>query len=215
MAQPWAKKFVKLSVNSTWKRKPIWLPMAKSKLFKIPPRPVVPPEESEEIKRMFNHYRTTVNSLRKYFINISDENKIELNSALMEKAKEDDFLACSKINDEWNKKISIERDERLNNEMELKKQKILSAIEKNKQRKALNLKIAEEEIKKAKELIPTLITNDNIDEAIEKLLKDTVNYNYAIDIDGKKYNDSELNAIQKQKFNEQKNPKEQFNFVQR
>lgn len=133
----------------------------------------------------------------------------------MEKAKEDDFLACSEINDEWNKKISIERDERLNNEMELKKQKILSAIEKNKQRKALNLKIAEEEIKKAKELIPTLITNDNIDEAIEKLLKDTVNYNYAIDIDGKKYNDSELDAIQKQKFNEQKNSKEQFNLVQR
>lgn len=54
----------KTLIYSTWKRKPIWLPMAKTKVFKIPPRPVVPPEEYEEMKRIHNHYRTVVKSIR-------------------------------------------------------------------------------------------------------------------------------------------------------
>ena len=47
-----------------WKRKPIWLPTAKSKMFKVPPRPVIPEEEAVEIKRLFNQYRTAVKSVR-------------------------------------------------------------------------------------------------------------------------------------------------------
>lgn len=64
MAQPWMPRFYKLTVHSTWKRKPAWLPIAKSKMFKFPPRPVIPDEEREEIKLLFNHYRTAVKSLR-------------------------------------------------------------------------------------------------------------------------------------------------------
>jgi len=47
-----------------WKRKPIWLPTAKSKLFRVPKRPETPIEEQEEIKRLYNHYRTYMSSIR-------------------------------------------------------------------------------------------------------------------------------------------------------
>lgn len=46
-----------------WKRKPIWLPTAKSKLYRIPKAPVIPKEEAEELKRIHNYYRTHMTSL--------------------------------------------------------------------------------------------------------------------------------------------------------
>lgn len=46
-----------------WKRKPIWLPTAKSKMYKIPQRPVIPIEDQCELKRLFNNYRTIMKSL--------------------------------------------------------------------------------------------------------------------------------------------------------
>lgn len=46
-----------------WKRKPIWLPTAKSKVFRVPPRPKIPIEEYIELKRLNNNYRTAMKSL--------------------------------------------------------------------------------------------------------------------------------------------------------
>lgn len=46
-----------------WKRKPIWLPTAKSKLFRIPNRPVIPIEEYNELKRLHNNYKTLMKSV--------------------------------------------------------------------------------------------------------------------------------------------------------
>jgi len=47
-----------------WKRKPIWLGTAKSKLFRIPKKPETPIEEQEEIKRIYDRYKTCIKSLR-------------------------------------------------------------------------------------------------------------------------------------------------------
>lgn len=52
-----------------WKRKPIWLPTAKTKLFRVPKRPVLPEEEILELRRINNNYKTYMNSLR-YVINL-------------------------------------------------------------------------------------------------------------------------------------------------
>lgn len=51
-----------------WKRKPIWLPPVKSKIFKIPKKPVVSIEETLEIQRLYNNYRTYMTSLRYLYI---------------------------------------------------------------------------------------------------------------------------------------------------
>lgn len=47
-----------------WKRKPIWLPPAKSKMFRIPKRPVIPEEDKLELQRLYNNYRTYMTSFR-------------------------------------------------------------------------------------------------------------------------------------------------------
>lgn len=47
-----------------WKRKPIWLPPAKSKMFRIPERPVIPKEEDLELQRLNNNYRTYMISFK-------------------------------------------------------------------------------------------------------------------------------------------------------
>lgn len=47
-----------------WRRKPRWLPVAKSKLFRIPERPRIPEDEANELRRLNNNYNTLVRSVR-------------------------------------------------------------------------------------------------------------------------------------------------------
>lgn len=58
-----------IGINSTfsqairWHRKPLYLGPAKSKLFKVPQRYLIPRPEDVEILRLFNNYRTYKKSL--------------------------------------------------------------------------------------------------------------------------------------------------------
>lgn len=47
-----------------WRRKPRWLPTARSKMFRVPERKKLPFNEYEELKTLFNNYRTEMKSLR-------------------------------------------------------------------------------------------------------------------------------------------------------
>lgn len=40
-----------------WRRKPRWLPTAKSKLFRVPERKQQTPEEKAELMRLHNNYK--------------------------------------------------------------------------------------------------------------------------------------------------------------
>lgn len=51
-------------VRSYRPRKPFWLPMGKTKMFKIPKKPQIPEEEEVEILRLYNVYKTNMKSLR-------------------------------------------------------------------------------------------------------------------------------------------------------
>lgn len=46
-----------------WKRKPMWLPIAKTKKFRIPRVPVIPDEDKFELKYLHNNYRTLARSV--------------------------------------------------------------------------------------------------------------------------------------------------------
>jgi len=47
-----------------WKRKPRWLPVAKSKMFRIPERPKIPENEKIELKRLHDRYNTHMRAVR-------------------------------------------------------------------------------------------------------------------------------------------------------
>lgn len=51
-----------------WKRKPWWLPTAKSKMFRIPQHKKIPEAEERELRALWNHYRTEMKSI-KYVLN--------------------------------------------------------------------------------------------------------------------------------------------------
>lgn len=47
-----------VSVQSIrYRRKPRWLPVAKSKIFRVPERIILPIDEKLEIQRLYNNYR--------------------------------------------------------------------------------------------------------------------------------------------------------------
>ncbi|XP_014205448.1 probable 28S ribosomal protein S26, mitochondrial [Copidosoma floridanum] len=170
-----------------WKRKPIWLPTAKTKVFRVPKRPKIPEDEFKEIQRLYNNYRTYLRSTLKYFKEINKQNEIQLDPAVIEKAEQEDFEKCNQINDEWNKQIAADREIRLAKENEEKRLKIMLNIERQKEKKKLLQEQADDKIKKLKILSSTIITRKNIDEAIENALENPINYNKAINIDGEWY----------------------------
>ncbi|XP_076759760.1 mitochondrial ribosomal protein S26 [Xylocopa sonorina] len=171
-----------------WRRKPIWLPTAKTKVFRVPTRPVIPEEDKLELKRLYNNYRTLMKSLKSFFIEQEKQRAITLDENIIKEKAEKDFEICNYINNNWNLRVAALRDERLAKEREIRKEEIAAKVQAKKER---DLRLQEQvdiEIKKAKEVASTLITSENIDEAILQALENVVDHNAAIDIHGEFYN---------------------------
>ncbi|CAK9794864.1 Probable 28S ribosomal protein S26, mitochondrial [Anthophora plagiata] len=177
-----------------WKRKPIWLPIAKSKLFKIPPTPAPQPEEYEELKRLHNNYKTLMKSLKQFFIENEAKKSQMFDENVVKHNAEEDFKICSYINDNWNKHVAALREKRLAEERELRVKEIKMKVEEKAMRDLNIQKTVDAEIRKAKEEAPTFITRDNIDEAIKNTLETIVNHNAAIDNNGNFYKDEPVNV---------------------
>ncbi|KAG8040213.1 hypothetical protein G9C98_000783 [Cotesia typhae] len=146
------------------KRKPMWLPPAKSKLFRILPRG--------------------------YFMKVVEENKEQLDEELNRKTEEKDFKRCMEINDQWNKVQAQNREERLRREDAERKREILKKLDAKKARDEGIMNEVETRVKKLKEEVKNFITEENIDQAIEEAMANPINYNYAIDSLGNKYDKS-------------------------
>ncbi|CAK9807628.1 Probable 28S ribosomal protein S26, mitochondrial [Anthophora quadrimaculata] len=172
-----------------WKKKPIWLPLAKSKLYKIPPTPVPRPEEYEELKRLHNNYKTLMKSLRQFFVDYEAKRAQIFSEKVLKHNAEEDFKICSYINDKWNKEVATLREQRLAEERELRVKEIKMKVEEKAERDLNIQERVDAEIRKAKEEVATFITRDNIDEAIKNALETIVNHNVAIDSNGNFYKD--------------------------
>ncbi|XP_033344119.1 probable 28S ribosomal protein S26, mitochondrial isoform X1 [Bombus vosnesenskii] len=172
-----------------WKRKPIWLPTAKSKLFRIPNRPVIPIEEYNELKRLHNNYKTLMKSIMSFFVEKHKEVQVSLDTSVVQKNMQQDFEICCSINDKWNKEVAMIREERLARERKARQEEIAKRLQAKYERDLkLQMKI-DEEIKKAKEEAQTFITSKNIDEAILNALENIIDHNIAIDRNGNFYKD--------------------------
>lgn len=170
-----------------WKRKPIWMPTAKSKVFRVPKKPVIPVEEHREIQRLSNNYRTYMTSLRAYLRQVAKDYKIQSDEAIIKQIEEEDFKACSAINDNWNAEVAKIRESRLTDMREKQKERILQKLLlKENQKEKRKYKI-DKEIRKTKEESATFITAENVDAAIEECLANVVDHNRALDLEGNWY----------------------------
>ncbi|XP_044268744.1 probable 28S ribosomal protein S26, mitochondrial [Tribolium madens] len=170
-----------------WRRKPLWMPTAKSKLFRVPIRPQIPEEEDNELKRLTNNYRTAMKSIRRFLTyRYSVSLQATADTEQLKKAFEEDFSRCKAINDEWNAELERLRNERIARQLE----EDVKFAENRKQewlkREKELLAQAEEIVRKEKEIVATFITPETLDEAIEKALNNPVDYNFAIDLEGNK-----------------------------
>ncbi|KAL2722735.1 hypothetical protein V1478_009598 [Vespula squamosa] len=186
----WFKPNIIYTQCIRWKRKPIWLPTAKSKVFRVPQRPKIPIEEYIELKRLNNNYRTAMKSLMQHFENEFNKSQVQFDEITVNKTANEDFIQSNLINDEWNMQIAKIREVRLAKEKEEKRKTILKKLLEKEERDKQREQEIEEHVKKLKEEVPTFITAANIDKAIEEALTNIVNHEFAIDSKGNIYTDS-------------------------
>ncbi|KAL6435161.1 hypothetical protein ACFW04_005329 [Cataglyphis niger] len=170
-----------------WKRKPIWMPTAKSKVFRIPKKPVISVEEHLEIQRLYNNYRTYITSLRAYLAKVAKENEVQFDQAAIKQAEEEDFQTCSAINDEWNAEVAKIREVRLANMREKRKESILQKLLQQEKQEEERRNYIDEQIRQIKMEAVTFITAENVDAAIEECLTNIVDHNRALDLEGNWY----------------------------
>lgn len=160
---------------------------AKSKMFRIPPRPQIPNEEQVELKRLYNHYRTAQKSIRHFLtMKYSKDLLAPADTQQLKAAYEEDFARCQEINDRWNEEVRVLREARVAEEL-------AADIEHAKNRKAemeakhlQSLTEADEIVRREKAKVHTFITREMLDDVIEKAISNPVDYNFAIDLEGNK-----------------------------
>lgn len=91
-------------------RKPRWLPVAKSKIYRIPKRPEVPEEERQELKRINNNYKTQMRAVRRFYYEDMIKEKSTLHSAsseMSQRVEAEEWARCVELNDQWNAKVRL------------------------------------------------------------------------------------------------------------
>ncbi|KAH8368718.1 hypothetical protein KR084_008522 [Drosophila pseudotakahashii] len=173
-----------------WRRKPRWLPVAKSKLFRVPERKKQTEEERTELMRLHNQYKTQLRSVRQFLreeVVRHEETSTADHIVLTPEQEEAEFQKCLDANAAWNSAIAKERDQRLAKEREEKVAYVQERLEARQVREEERREQANQRVLLEIERSKTYITRENLDAAIETALANPVDHNFAIDLAGNLY----------------------------
>nr|SVE76082.1 EOG090X0FQ9 [Daphnia hispanica] len=196
--------YIQSRSKRVWVRKPLGSPMAKSKIFRIAPKPVLPDDEKAEIKRLYDNYKNSMKSIRQYFFEQSLKQAESGEVAQMKHRLEDqEHEQLMEENRVENEKIAMLREERLKIQAEKTQKNVLaSLIKKEGETKLHGIQM---EAFLAKQMVQDLSTPfiqaEDIEKAIEDALANPVNFNFAIDLDGYVYRgkDTAIDMIPEEK----------------
>lgn len=175
------------NIQSVRYRKPLWMPRAKSKMFKVHPRQVIPIEEELELKRLHNNYRTIVRSIRSHLeLHWKEREEENIDHEAEMRKFEEDFQKSLLLNKEWSEQLKVERESFFVNELQKKLDFELKRAEEAKMDEQVELEQIEALVREVKANFKDFITADNIDETIDKVLESQEDYNYAINLEGEK-----------------------------
>ncbi|XP_013779284.1 uncharacterized protein LOC106463764 [Limulus polyphemus] len=183
-------QFIRYKKRPTPARKNIWEPPAPSKYFRISPRPVIPVKEQEELKHLYDIYRTHFRALR-HFFQCEYEKTTRLSIAVAEKMKEEvsEHAYLMEQNKLENERVAEIRKARrkcdmakLDDELSQAEQSLSQLIQE--ERKKLD-----ELVLKEKKMNSTYITSQTLETAIEDALDNLTTYDFAIDLNGVIYRD--------------------------
>lgn len=96
--------------------------------------------------------------------------------------EEAEFQKCVEINEQWNKKIAEERNQRLAEDLLKTKEYVHEKLEAFREKKEEHIENIEALVKAEKEKAKTFITREKLDETIEYALANPIDYNYSIDL---------------------------------
>lgn len=102
-----------------------------------------------------------------------------------------EFDEAIKINTEWNAECAKVRSVRMEKKLKEQEQYVLERLALKEERDEEKRKLVREAIELQKDQSKHFITEENIDEAIERALANVVDYNFAIDMDGNMYKGSQ------------------------
>lgn len=95
-----------------------------------------------------------------------------------------EFDQAFQINNEWNAECAKIRAARMEKKLKEQQQYVLERLAAKEEREEEQRLKVREVIEMQKEQVKHFITEENIDEAIERALANVVDYNFAIDLDG-------------------------------
>lgn len=168
-----------------WRRKPRWMPTAKSKLFRVPERKKEDPEERAELMRLHHNYkynklyahyknpiylnayffsRTQIRALRSYLMEECQAQRLITSADHVVITPEEELAdqeASIRLNDEWNSKIASERNQRIEAKLAERREFILSRLELKEEREKEAFIAAEELVRKEKVQIKICIENNS------------------------------------------------------
>lgn len=168
-------------------RKPIWMPTAPSKLFRIPEHTFYSPDEVKQIVILDNAYKAQQLSVA----NLMKE-KFYL-PAIKSGGMPDEFIKKEQIeeqerfkeNDEENARVAKLRDEAFNKTIEQMESTLLKEkIRKEEELLDIGQKVDEYIVELLNDP-KSFVTEDNIDTAIEEALANPVSFEYCIDRSGR------------------------------
>ncbi|XP_023954047.1 probable 28S ribosomal protein S26, mitochondrial [Bicyclus anynana] len=171
-------------------RKPRWLPVAKSKIYRIPKRPVISTEERLELQRINNNYNTQMRAIRRFYHEEMIKERSSLQSAsseMSQRLEAEEWEKCVQINDKWNSQVAAEREERRKVELAAMEDFALKRMEVKDAEMKDKIAIASEKIREQKELCSTFITPETLEAAIDHALANPTDYNFAIDLKGNQF----------------------------
>uniref|UniRef100_A0A6G1SJF6 Small ribosomal subunit protein mS26 n=1 Tax=Aceria tosichella TaxID=561515 RepID=A0A6G1SJF6_9ACAR len=181
-------------------RKPIWMPTAPSKLFRIAEHTFYDDEESKQIRKLQVAYSAQMESIQKYMereFYIPATQAGGLPTEFVEHEKEEDKLIYQEneqINAEIAKKRAMyfenlvhELEEQVMEEKMAREEALIEAAEK-----------VDEFVKKHKDDPNCFVTPENFDTLIEQIIDHPVTYEFYIDKQGRKHG---LDAIREKKVN--------------
>uniref|UniRef100_A0A1B6L7S0 Small ribosomal subunit protein mS26 n=1 Tax=Graphocephala atropunctata TaxID=36148 RepID=A0A1B6L7S0_9HEMI len=166
-------------------RKPFWLPMAKSKMFRIPKKPNIPVEEDVELSRLYNVWRTNIKSIQHHFKEQlrAQTTGIEVIEERRQRALEH-HANCVRENELWNAEVAKLREERQAREAAIREKEIQAALAEHEREQKILMEQIDASIRREKEAAKSYITPENIDEAIENALSNVMDHNFCIDLEG-------------------------------
>ncbi|XP_049885733.1 probable 28S ribosomal protein S26, mitochondrial [Pectinophora gossypiella] len=171
-------------------RKPRWLPVARTKIYRIPKRPEVSEEERLELLRINNNYKTQMRAIRRFFHEemIKEKSTLESTSSEMsQRIEAEEWERCVAVNARWNEQVAAEREQRRVQELAALEKYALKRMDAKDAEQSARAAKASAEIKLQKELSATFITPETLDEAIDHALANPLDFNFAIDLKGTQY----------------------------